>query len=395
MGKIKGFIKSNDFLMNELYFLARWGLLFIGWFIPVNQKSIIFVSLSGRNFDDSPKALYEEICKRDFFKDWKLIWAFKEPEKISIPRGEKVKFGTWKYWTTLLGTKVWVENGGMDLGINLNREKNIIVRTWHGSAIKLSEGYEKDKRMQVLSRYKKSLKTDTRSIRCIQTINELDYFSKIFKADKSTFLKCGLPRNDCLLHYTDENRRSIRKILGIPEDKKIILYMPTFRQYLTGENQEYYIKPPIHLEKWKKELGNEFVLLMRLHYMVANVLEIKNDGFVFDVCKYSPLPDLYTIADYLITDYSSSMYDFSITEKPILCFGYDYEEYEERVGFVYDFPNILPSPILKDENDVIQALKHMDYAEECKKTRFFKEHYAECFSGIASKTMVDEIQRRL
>ena len=395
MGKVKGFIKSNDLLMNALYFLARWSLLFIGFFVPVNQKSIIFVSLSGRNFDDSPKALYEEICKRAYFNDWKLIWAFKEPDKIMIPRGEKIKFGSLKYWTTLLATKVWIENGGMDLGINLNRKKNIIVRTWHGSAIKLSEGHEKDKKMQVLSAYRKSLKIDKRSIRCIQTHNELDYFAEIFKADKSTFLRCGFPRNDCLLQYTDEKRKEIRKILGVPEDKKILLYMPTFRQYLTGENHEYYIKPPIHLDLWKKELGNEFVLLMRLHYMVASSLNITNDGFVYDVCRYSPLPDLYAVADYLITDYSSSIYDFSITEKPIVCFGYDYDEYEEKVGFVYDFPSILPGPIIKEENDVIQAIKKMDYREACKQTKIFREHYAECFSGIASQTMVDEIQKRL
>ena len=66
MSKIKGFIKSHDVLMNAMYFIARWILLFIGLFIPVNKKSIIFISLAGRNFDDSPKALYDEIRSRSF-----------------------------------------------------------------------------------------------------------------------------------------------------------------------------------------------------------------------------------------------------------------------------------------------------------------------------------------
>lgn len=393
MGKIKGFIKSNDFLMNTLYFLARWGLLFIGWFIPVNQKSIIFVSLSGRNFDDSPKALYEEICKRDFFKDWKLIWAFKEPEKIDIPRGEKVRFGSWKYWTTLLGTKVWIENGGMDLGINLNRKKNIIVRTWHGTVLKFSEGQEKSK--AVLATYRKHLKTDDRSIRCIQTENELEICVKTFKATPESFMKCGLPRNDCLIKYTDDDKAEIKSKLGIPLDKKVILYMPTFRNYEIGSQSEYFIKPPMDLEKWKSLLGDSYVLLMRTHYMVAASLNLHEDGFVYDVCKYQPLPNLYAIADILITDYSSAMFDFSITEKPIRCFGYDYKEYLEKNGLVYDMPKILPCKIMKTEDEIIDSIISMDYEAECVKTRDFKQRFAEYFHGDASKKMVDEIERRI
>lgn len=393
MGKIKGLIKSNYFLMNALYFLARWSLLFIGFFIPVNKKSIIFVSLSGRNYDDSPKALYEEICKREFFKDWKLIWAFKEPEKISIPRGKKVKFGTWKYWTTLLGTRVWIENGGLDLGINLNRKKNIIVRTWHGTVLKYGEGQEKSK--AVLATYRKHLKTDDRSIRCIQTANELEICVKTFKATPESFMKCGLPRNDCLVRYTTEDKMAVKKKIGTPEGKKVILYMPTFRNYVIGSQHEYFIKPPMDLEKWKRLLGDEYVLLMRTHYMVAASLDLHEDGFVFDVCKYQPLPDLYAIADILITDYSSAMFDFSITEKPILDFGYDYEEYLEKNGLVYDMPAILPCPIMKTEDEIISAITNMNYEAACEKTRGLKGKFAEYFHGDASQKMVDEIERRI
>ncbi len=393
MGKIKGLIKSNDSLMNALYFLARWGLLFVGNFVPIDQKSILFVSLSGRNYDDSPKALYEEICKRDFFKDWKLIWAFKEPENITIPRGEIVKFGTWKYWITLLGTKIWIENGGMDLGINLNRKKNIIVRTWHGTVLKYGEGQEKTK--AVLSTYRKHLKTDDRSIRCIQTENELDICVRTFKATPDSFMRCGLPRNDCLIRYTNADKKAIKEKLNIPLDKKVILYMPTFRNYETGSQCEYYIKPPMVLEKWKKALGNEYVLLMRTHYMVATSLNLHEDGFVFDVCKYQPLPDLYALADVLITDYSSAMFDFSITEKPIRCFGYDYELYLEKNGLVYDMPSILPCKIMKTEDEVIDSILNMDYKAECEKTRVFKSRFAEYFHGDASSKIVDEIERRL
>lgn len=393
MSKIKGFIKSHDVLMNAMYFIARWILLFIGLFIPVNKKSIIFISLAGRNFDDSPKALYDEIRSRSFFDDWNLIWAFKAPNTINLPRGKKVKFGTIKYWITLLSTRIWIENGGIDLGINLNRKKNIIVRTWHGTVLKYAEGQEKSN--AVLATYRKHLKIDDRSIRCIQTENELDICVKTFKATPESFMRCGLPRNDCLVKYNDAKRNEIKNRIGIPLDKKVILYMPTFRNYVRSNQHEYYIKPPMKLEKWEKLLSDQYVLLMRTHYMVAQSLNLKENGFAYDVCKYQPLPDLYAIADILITDYSSSIFDFSITEKPIRCFGYDYEEYLEKNGLVYDMPSILPCPIMRTEDEVIKSIVNIDYVGDCKKTKEFKSRFAEYFQGDASIKMVDEIERRI
>ena len=379
--------------MNTLYFAARWSLLFVGFFIPIKKKAIIFVSLSGRNFDDSPKALYEEICKRSFFDDWNLIWAFKQPESFTIPRGDIIKFGSFKYWVTLLGTHIWIENGGIDLGINLNRKKNIIVRTWHGTVLKYAEGQEKTK--AVLSTYRKCLKPDSRSIRCIQTEKELDVCVRTFKATPESFMKCGLPRNDDLFTYELEDKTTIKQRLNIPLNKKVILYMPTFRNFIMDNRGGYAIKPPMDIQKWKERLGNDYVLLMRTHYMVSASMNLQNDGFVFDVCKYQPLSELYFVSDILISDYSSTMFDFSITEKPIRCFGYDYDEYLEKNGLVYDLSSILPCSIMKTEDEIIDSIVNIDYEVECKKTKQFRITFAEYAHGDASKKMVDEIERHI
>ena len=151
MRRIKSYIKTHPKLMEIFYFIAKDVFDVLSRVIPIKKKTMNFASLSGRNFDDSPKALYEEICRRPFFNDWTLIWAFKNPEAMKIPRGKKIKFGTLSYWFTLMRTQIWIENGGMDLGLRLNYKNHLIIRTFHGTPIKRIEGEEKS---EVLSKYR-------------------------------------------------------------------------------------------------------------------------------------------------------------------------------------------------------------------------------------------------
>lgn len=393
MRRIKSYIKTHPKLMEIFYFIAKDVFDVLSRVIPIKKKTMIFASLSGRNFDDSPKALYEEICRRPFFNDWTLIWAFKNPEAMKIPRGKKIKFGTLSYWFILMRTQVWIENGGMDLGLQLNYKGHIMVKTWHGTVIKRGEGDEATG--AVLKEYRKKVKKDSTSIRCVQTASEIENCMKYFRADRKCFLKCGLPRNDVLVRYSEADKARIKEQLGIPYDKKIILYMPTYREYLLNENKETYILPPITLSKWKQRLGEGYFLLIRAHYGVAEKLGLDLTSFGLDVSRYQPLSELYYISDILISDYSSAFFDYSITGKPMRCFAYDYEEYVRKRGLLYDLNSILPCPVMHTEDEIIESILTMDYDLECIKTKNFSDKYAEFFSGHASEIMIDELEKRL
>ena len=140
-------------------------LRIMGFFIPVNKKSIIFSSFGGRRFDDSPRALYDKICSMEEFRDWKLIWAFIEPEKIEIPRGEKVKIDTWPFFKALLSTYVWIGNSEIDRGIRLFSSKHIRIETWHGTPLKKICGEENQTSVEKVS---KSRTTITNSLRLLK-----------------------------------------------------------------------------------------------------------------------------------------------------------------------------------------------------------------------------------
>lgn len=363
----------------------------ITYLFPIRKKTMLFSSFGGRNFDDSPRAIYEEICRRREFDDWKLIWAFVEPEYFSLPRGEKVRIDSFRFFRTLFTTRVWVSNTSMDRGFELRNPRILRVETWHGTPLKKICGEENTNAI-AKSRYIKS--KDKTAIRCAQSAYDREILGRVLLAEESTFLLCDLPRNDALLRYTDKEKTEVRNALGIPKNKKVLLYMPTYREYLLNEKKETYLAPPMDLKKWETILGGEYVLLIRAHYAVSAALALTENEFVRNVSSYERLNDLYAIADVLLSDYSSAFIDASILGVPMLCFAYDLEEYREKRGLYLDLAENLPCPVYRTEDEVLDAIVHLDKAEASMQTERFRRRFAP-YAGHATDTVVDEMQRRL
>ena len=364
-------------------------------FIKVSkqQKTILFCSFGGRSFNDSPRAIYNEICRREEFNDWRLVWAFVEPNKFTIPRGEKVKVDTISFFKALITSKVWVSNSGMDRGVDLITDKIIRVETWHGTPLKRICGEENQTRIGG-EKYTQTGCIDSFTIRCSQSEFDREIFARIFHASKESILLSDLPRNDELFTYTQERLSEIRESLGIANGQIVILYTPTYREYLRNKNSQNYIAPPIDLDKWEKELGSGYVLLIRAHYAVSESLDIKESSFVKDVSTYSSLNDLYAISTMMISDYSSTYFDYSILDRPMLCFAYDMEEYVEKRGLYLDMEKDLPCKVCKHEDEVIAEILNMDMAAAIAATMSFHNKYAP-YAGHASKMVVDNILLKL
>ena len=363
----------------------------ITYLFPIRKKTMLFSSFGGRNFDDSPRAIYDEICVRREFDDWKLIWAFVEPERYTLPRGEKIKIDSFRFFRALFTARVWVSNSGMDRGFELRNPRILRVETWHGTPLKKICGEENTNAIKK-NRYVRT--PDKTAIRCAQSEYDREILARVLVAEKDTFLLCDLPRNDALLRYTPKDKAAIRSKLGIPQGKKVLLYVPTYREYLLNEKKENYLVPPIDFKKWEEHLGGEYVLLIRAHYAVSAVLALTENDFVRDVSAYERLNDLYAVADVLLSDYSSAFIDASILDMPMLCFAYDLEEYEEKRGLYLDLAENLPCPVCKTEDEVLDEIAHLDKAEASAQTERFHRRFAP-YAGHATDTVVDEMQRRL
>ena len=391
--KVILFLKNHPSIVKIAWDMARLVMTVWGWFVPVREKTMIFCSFGGRSFNDSPKALYDEICKKTDFDGWRLIWAFVNPDSFIIPRGDKVKVDTLAFFKALLYSRVWVSNSGMDRGIETRRKNIIRVETWHGTPLKKICGEENQTGIvKSAETYKGKIDNDT--IRCAQSEFDREIFVRIFHASKEAVLLCDLPRNDELLKYSDKDVNTIRERLGIEENIKVILYTPTYREYLINDANDTYIAPPINLGKWKEKLGKDYVLLIRAHYAVTAALSLKDDGFIKDVSGYPSINDLYAVADMMISDYSSTFFDYSILNRPMFCFAYDLKEYEEKRGLYLNINDALPCKVDKDEDSLIDDILNVDLDVAKHKTEIFHKKYAP-YAGNACEVIINKILERL
>ena len=386
------FLKTHPWILRTIWSLTR-GILWFFVKITKQKKSVLFCSFGGRNFNDSPKAVFDEICRRKEFQDWRFIWAFVDPDKFNIPRGAKVKVDTFAFFKALVTSKIWVSNSGMDRGIDLITDKIVRVETWHGTPLKKIGGEENQNTIGIKPKdYKGPI--DYSAIRCAQSEFDREIFARVFHASKDSILLSDLPRNDELFNYNEQDCIAIRKSLGVDKSKKVILNTPTYREYLVNDNSQNFIAPPINLERWKVELGEDYVLLVRAHYAVSAALGIINNDFVKDVSAYRSLNDLFVISDMMISDYSSTFFDYSILDRPMLCFAYDKDIYEEKRGLYLDMEKELPCRVCRTEDELLSEIKKQNYVMAAKKANAFHIKYAP-FAGNASKTVVDTIINKL
>ena len=192
-----------------------------------------------------------------------------------------------------------------------------------------------------------------------------------------------------------EKKKLIKQKLGIESNKKIILYAPTFRDDEINKAKKHIINLKLDLPRLKESIGDEYILILRPHIIISNALNLSEslNDFVVDGTKYPEISDLYLITDICITDYSSVMFDFANTKKPLLFFTYDLEFYKNKLrGFYFDFEKEAPGPLIKTNDGLIEAIKNITNVQEeyDDKYQVFYNRFCTFEKGIASKTIVDK-----
>ena len=328
----------------------------LGLFVRTDEKLILFNSYGGKKYDDSPKAIYERILFDNRFDEYRLIWAAQEPDKVNISgRAKIIKADSFKYFVTALKARVWVTNSSMERGLDFKKNKTLCFNTWHGTPIKVMGIDIKEENQSFRSRV--LVRAD---VMCAQSQYDIDVFSHAFQLPISSFFMTGLPRNDMLANYKQNDVEKIKEKFSIKKGVKVLLYAPTFREYKKGASNEVVLDVPMNLQHWQDELGEQFIVLFRAHYEVAKHMNIDGFPMFIDVSSYPNLNELMIISDALISDYSSIYFDYSIMHKPMYCFAYDYDEYMTNRGMYLSLKDELPCEIHHDENSLIDQLKKMD-----------------------------------
>ena len=411
--------KENIFLRNiirkslNLYRLIRFKIETIG--IKVDEKTIIFSCFNGESYTCSPKAIYEYMLTDSKFKDYTFIWMFKETKKYKNileqnPNTIVVKKGGRKYRKYLAKAKYWIFN--FKINDYLKPKKNqIFLQCWHGTPLKRlgCDLIHFDNLLNTIDGMKKRYKIEAQKFTYF--ISPSKYATERFISawnlkeigKENIIIEKGYPRNDFLFNYTENDVERIKKkILGYyyllyekeVKKKKIILYAPTYRQDQHESGLGYTYKEEVDFEKMRKALGDDYIILFRPHYFVANQFDFeKYEGFVYDVSKIDDVNELYIISDILITDYSSVFFDYANLKKPMIFYMYDLEHYrDESNGFYFDIEEELPGKIVKTDDALIEEIKRVtkDFQYD-EKYRKFNEKYNYLDDGNATKRVVNTI----
>lgn len=381
--RLEYILKHNSLIQFLYKYIMSFFFRSIGLFLQTDNRLILFNSFGGRKFNDSPKVLFEAMKNDPRFDGYRLVWAFEKPEDFSIPGAEIIKIDSWEYFKTALKAKIWVSSVNIERGLHFKKRNTIYVNTWHGAGTK---------KIGNACNGRKDYNFSAVDIMLVQSEFEREIFERDFLCNTEAIRVIGFPRNDELFHITDQQRKELRKIFNIPADKKVILYAPTWRDSRDG-GMSYEFIPPIHLEKWKKELSSEYVVLFRMHTFTTK-FEMKFDEFARDVSEYENLNHILAITDVLITDYSTIVYDSAIAGIPFICFGFDYDTYKDERGFYYDLEKEYPGGVFKTEDEVIKRISSVAAGIDAEKYCAFKEKYIEA-GGSATEEVLDELVDKL
>ena len=320
------------------------------------RNAVLFEAFDGKVVGDSPLDIFNAL--KDARPDLEFFWTVKSG--VVAPAGSTaVKYGS-REWLKVLATAKYLVNNSAFPWYFKKVSGQVYLQTWHGTPLKrLVRDIEAGK---VSAQYLSTMRKEAAAWDYL--ISPSAYASTCFKSAfgcAGKYLEVGYPRNDRLNASADERaavRNRVRKQLGVKSAQtQLVLYAPTWRD--TNRNAVGTLQTVNHIDATTK-LPKGFQLMYRGHSMTLDAHNSKTANGAIDVTDYPDITELYLAADVLITDYSSVMFDFAVTGKPMIFLTPDIEKYVADRGFYFDFVAEAPGPICLTTAEVIGALKNIN-----------------------------------
>lgn len=371
----------------KIYKYFKKKVILLMYYLPVNSKKIVFDNFGGRGYGDDPKYIAEELRKG--YPELKLIWLTSKMN-IELPKEIKpVKYGTIRAAYHLSTARIWIDN--IKSSIKVKKKPNqYYIQTWHSTlGFKMNE---QDAEF-LPSKYVEEAKKDAAR-------TDLMYSNNDFRIDKykrrywysGPVIKCDVPRMGILYNCPKELRRKVYSKYSIADNKKIVLYAPTFRK---NSNLELYkIEYESIISTLEDKFDTEFVMFIRLHPNEADRSKefIREDNVkVFDVSVYPDMQELLAIADILITDYSGCMFDFGLVNKPVFLLAKDFEDYCKFERKMYFSISDLPFSLAINEKQLHDNIKNFEENQYRLKCNLFKDEIGYEDNGSGAIEIVQQI----
>lgn len=329
------------------------------------KDEILIQSYDGSSISGNPYYILKEICKEkeyDSLKKYIVSNKNKINEIKNIIKKEKIanakviEIHSRKYCKKLTECKYLINNSTFPTYF-IKKEGQIYLNTWHGTPLKAMGKDVIDSKHEIGNVQRNFAMADYLLYQndfMFEKMKDAFFLDNLFLGK---YIISGYPRND--IFYNKQNKENIKKTLHI-ENKKIVVYMPTWRGKIDKRENNTQADNIINtLDYLEKSLDNSFVIFTKIHNL-ANI-DIQYDMYE----KIKPFPSEYetyeflSIADCLVTDYSSVMFDFANTKKKIILYTYDYDLYTENRGFYLDVKN-MPFPIVYNKEDLYSEIKNIN-----------------------------------
>ena len=348
---------------------------------------VVYYSVGG-GYSDSPRALYEFLVAEGH--QGSHVWLA-QPQRLSqFPAGvQTVEFGGAESIRQLESADLVVASTHIELEWTKSPHTRYL-QTWHGTPLKhihFDSLWAPPGRVEYLThdvrRWDHLLSPNHASTEPLR--GAFGFGGEVAET--------GYPRNDVLNSARrDEIRAEVRRRLDIPPDATVVLYTPTWRDDVLDADGRQDFSLHLDLDEFTRRLGPDHYLLLRTHFLVTAELEPIDGPQVRDVSAYPEVSHLYLAADAMVTDYSSTMFDFAVTGKPMVFFTYDLEHYRDTLrGFYFDFTAHAPGPLAATSAEVVDALADLPalrerYAEAYAR---FRERYCHLDDGAAARRVAE------
>ncbi|UAL30589.1 CDP-glycerol glycerophosphotransferase family protein [Nocardioides rotundus] len=353
------------------------------------MTTALFESWRGQ-FNDNPREIYERLLDRLPGTDARWVGGDALPQQI---RGLRRHSPAHLWFLRRAG--LFVTNDILTQRIP-GSPHGTYLQTWHGSPLKLLGFDERSLAYAGASEHLRRVERDVKSwdVLLSQSPAVTPYLRSAFGFDGPVW-ECGYPRNDVLRSpEAPEIRSSTRAALGLDDDDVVVLSAPTWRDYEMVDGHSTDTPPVIDYDDLVARLPEGVVVLARMHKNVQKHPDATGPGFR-DVSAFPDINHLFLACDVLVSDYSSAIFDFAATRKPIICYVPDLERYEETRGFYVDYQEWAPGPVVRTVEDLAQLLADAGLVGQAHgaKLEQFIQTYCPLDDGNAGERVVERLIR--
>lgn len=350
---------------------------------PDKEKNILFLSEQSDTLALNMQALLDRMVERGLDKQFHIRFSLRQ---ATSQKQSKLSFV--RMLKAIAEADVILIDDHVPLFDNLVLCDNTkVIQIWHAGAGFKGVGYSRWGHAGCPGPFSCHRQYDY----CISGSANISYFfSEQFGILDEQVIPTGMPRMDKYLNQ--ENRANVTQELyekyPAAKNSKVILFAPTYR----GRNRAkaYYPYDLIDFESLYRFCSDRgYIVLFKMHPWVSAEVPIEEkyrDRF-FDLNGYPNINDLFYITDLLITDYSSSIYEFCLMDKPMLFFAFDKVQYSVSRGFHRDYDTNVPGKICEDFASVMEALQNEDY--EFEKVAQYREKHFDFVDDHATDRVID------